>query len=125
MSDYPTNSTEGMPLFEATAEPPWEAAQRGIDQAERNANLDWKEAAIECVRTVARRYREFTTDEVLVELDKLPEKTHNLSALGAVMRRADREGLIANTGQMRQTKIARRHRKLTVWRSKLVGEYEA
>lgn len=117
MSDYPAESTESLPLLEATAEPAWESAQRGIDQAERNANEDWKEAALECVRTAAKQLHELTADDVLELLEKESVETHNMAALGPVFLRAAKRGWIRNSNRMVQSRIPRRHRKITVWES--------
>jgi len=92
-------------------------AQPAIDQSYGNANEDWRAAAIRCLRHAAKIHDEFTSDEVLVLLDAETVETHNLMALGGIFLRAKREGLIETTGKYRQTRISRRHRKLTVWKS--------
>jgi hypothetical protein len=59
-------------------------------------------------------------DEVRAALlDHFPHfQTHNMSALGAVMRRAAKNGLIANTGEFRRSEMVQSHRDLRpVWRS--------
>ena len=91
--------------------------QPAIHQAERNADEQWKEAAAECLRQVAETHAEFTADEVQHLLDEREVTTHNPSALGPVFLAAARGGLIVNTNRMVQTKIPRRHRKVTVWKS--------
>lgn len=87
-----------------------------IARADEHAAPDWKTAARAAVRWCASHHATFTTDEVLARLDATgAPRTHNPSALGPVMLRAARDGLIAKTGDMRPSRLARRHRDLTVW----------
>ncbi|MEM1224570.1 MAG: hypothetical protein AAGJ40_02675 [Planctomycetota bacterium] len=99
-------------LFEQVVQP-------AIDRAEANADESWKSAAMECIAIAASTMEDFTADDILELLSNRPEKTHNLAALGPVMQKAKRIGWIANTGRMRQTRLAQRHRKLTVWQSRV------
>jgi hypothetical protein len=91
------------------------ARQAGIDQSGDTAGGDWKTEAAEQVRFLARTLDDFTTDEVIARLELLGVVPSNLMALGAVMQSAARAGVIRKTGEVRRTKIARRHRDLTVW----------
>lgn len=87
-----------------------------IGRAEINAAADWKAAAALAVRWCAGNLTTFTTDDVLVRLAAMhAPSTHNLSALGPVIQAAARAGLIAKTGHLRPTRLAQRHRDLTVW----------
>ena len=98
----------------------WDTSvQPAIDQADKNANRDWKQTATDCLLEVAKSKAEFTSDDVVEMLEQQDAETHNLSALGGVFQRAEKAGVISNTGDMVQTRIARRHRKLTLWKSKL------
>lgn len=98
-----------------------QAMADGIQRADDNADELWKETALDGVQLLARRMDEFTTDELIAWLERCEEDTHNKAALGPVMQRAARLGWIENTGRMVQSKIPRRHRKITVWRSLLRG----
>lgn len=106
---------EQLTLFDAT-----EAAlarAEAIERSGRNAHPAWRAAAREAVRWCANRYLLFTSDEVIARLDATgAPPTHNLAALGPVFLEAARAGEIAKTGHQRSTRIARRHRDLTVWR---------
>ena len=82
----------------------------------------WKADAFDAVFWCANRYEEFTTDEVIARLEALNTIDGvNLMGLGHVMQRSAKEGWIFNTERTRQTKISRRHRKLTVWGSLLLS----
>jgi len=92
-------------------------AQPAIDQAEGNANPDWKTIAEAAILLCAECCDTFTSDEVITTLRTSTVETHNLMALGGLFQKAARQGMIENTGQTRQTTLKERHRKLTVWRS--------
>lgn len=92
------------------------AKEDAIGRADTHADSDWKEAAYRAVCDVAERLVDFTADDIWPLLERSGESTHEASALGPVFLRAARENLIEQTGEMRQTRFARRHRKLTVWR---------
>lgn len=90
----------------------------GIARAEAHAPADWRQAAHDALRWCRNHYATFTADEVLARLEVVgAPATHNLSALGPVFLAASRAGLIAKTGTLRPTRLARRHRDLTVWAS--------
>lgn len=89
----------------------------GIDTAAANAAAAWAERAASCIRVVAERGNPFTTDDVLTELARWPESTHNTAALGPIMQRLEREHVIVNTGDRRRPKMAQRHRMLTCWKA--------
>lgn len=92
------------------------AREAGIATAGAHAAPAWRIAAEEAVRWCSAHLTTFTTDDVIVRLDALgAPRTHNLAALGPVMQGAARTGLIAKTGELRPTRISRRHRDLTVW----------
>lgn len=90
----------------------------GIARADSNANTPWKEAAMDAVRFLAKMRITFTADDVWLRLeDSAVAETHQPSALGPIFMRAAREGIIYNTHTTVPTKIARRHREITVWGS--------
>lgn len=91
------------------------ARQDGIDRAGETAGDEWKREAAAQVAYLARTLDDFTTDEVIARLDAVGCVPDNLMALGAVMQSAARAGVIRKTGEVRRTKIPRRHRDLTVW----------
>lgn len=91
------------------------ARQEGIDRSGDTAGDDWKSEAAAQVAFLARTTTDFTTDEVIARLEIVGHVPENLMALGAVMQSAARAGIIRKTGATRRTKIARRHRDLTVW----------
>lgn len=96
----------------------FDVVEAAIATADRNANPDWKDAAARCIAFFAGQCREFTSDDVIERLEEhYPDAaTHNMAALGPLFLRASRAGLIENTGRMIQSRIPRRHRKITVWR---------
>lgn len=75
------------------------AAQEGIDRADRAADLEWKVAAMMAVRQIARERREFTTDDVWERIPAVREPR----ALGAVMQKAAKAGVIEKSDRVRES----------------------
>ena len=100
-----------------------DALDDALARVEEAANPDWLLTAIEAGRRVALLQEELTTDDIWTQLDLSPSiGTKEPRAMGAVMRKLQRSGVVENT--MRQ-KISGReecHRRpLTVWRSLIWG----
>lgn len=99
-----------------------------IAQVEANANDQWKEAAFAAVQRVCRKKQTFFTDDVWKEfhasdgIEKSEFGTHDRRAMGAVIKRAEREGLCENTGQFRPSSRKSTHRSpRSLWRSKVAS----
>lgn len=95
--------------------------REAIDRVELNADNRWKEAAAEVVRRVASDRAEFTTDRIWALLEKDHPNLgppHEPRAMGAVMRKAAKAGLIEKTDRVTRTERPEAHRRdITVWRS--------
>lgn len=94
MTDQPT-------LWDALA-----AADQAIARVDENADEGWKRAADQVVWEWSQTYRDFTTDDVIESLDSLGVTTHDNRALGPVIRRMVRKGIIHEVGM---TRSRRRH----------------
>lgn len=101
----------------------WDVITNAITRVDLHAAPDWKDAAAASIETLSRQLDEITADDVLQHMERhYPDvHTHNLAALGPVFMRAQKAGLIATTGRMVQSRIPRRHRKITVWKSLMRG----
>jgi hypothetical protein len=101
----------------------WAGKADGMGRADDHADVDWKTAADDALVEAARTRREITTDDVMRLIDPRAE-THDLRALGPVMRRGAQLGLIepANTIGRPCARGARHASRLMVWRSLI---YEA
>ena len=87
-------------------------------RVERNANAEWLQVAFLCVIDVARIMRTFTTDDVWQRVGLLGVTTHEPRAMGAVMRRAVREGLCVPTDRYEKSARPECHaRPVRIWRS--------
>lgn len=76
---------------------------------------EWKEVAYNTVCLVAKRYAEFTPDEIWAAGLPKPEEAR---ALGGVMTRARNAGVIEKTGRVRPTTQPESHNTdVTIWRS--------
>ena len=82
---------------------------RGIEQADAAARPDWKDAAYAAVCEAARRLNSFTVDDVYQFIPAGTPPTHDGRAMGAVMGRAKREGVIRPTSSFRTGKQAKSH----------------
>lgn len=77
---------------------------------------DWAKEAFEIVKKVAAEKEEFTPDDIW---DAGLKKPAEARALGAVMRRAKKEGLIEKTGRVKPTTQQESHgTDVTIWRAK-------
>lgn len=102
------------------------SAQIGMEVADENANERWKRWVDGAIQAVARKYAEFTVDEVLAELESLPNppSTHNLGALGPRMKKVSAElGYMTATEKVLRSKRPEKNGNLhRVWRSNLYGK---
>lgn len=82
------------------------AADEAIKRVDDNAEKAWKHAAAEIVWELSKIRSGFTTDDVMEDLDRSGIVTHDNRALGPVMRRMIRSGVIHEIGM---TRSRRRH----------------
>lgn len=89
-----------------------------LGRVESNATDEWKEAALDAVRYVAGKRREFTTDAVWSILERSRIDTHEPRAMGAIMRVAASHGYCESTDRTRQSVRPECHaRPIRIWRS--------
>lgn len=83
-----------------------ERIANGMQQADDNADGRWKHIFDACVLAAARKKPEITSDDVLEEIENLPEapSTHNLSAIGPAMKRAAEMGILKRTDRTVRSK---------------------
>jgi len=83
-----------------------------IDRVEAGAPNDWIERAVYVIRQLTRERVFITTDEVWERMDAPPEPR----AMGAAMRRAQREGIIRPSDQVRNSNRPACHaRPIRIW----------
>jgi len=95
-------------------------AQEGMAQADANASPLWKRWFDDCVMAAAKKKAEITSDDVLSELEALPNppSTHNLGAIGSAMVRAAKDGLLERTERLKRSQRPEKNGNLQrVWRS--------
>lgn len=99
--------------------------EEAIARADEHADPDWKEIAYRAIVWLARVYSEFTTDDVWDAMVRwYPQATtHEPRALGAIMRKAARNGVIEKTDRVRESirPVCHRNPK-AVWRSRVYGK---
>jgi hypothetical protein len=90
-------------------------------QADENADCRWRHTFDGCVLAAARKKPEITSDDVLAEIEALPDppSTHNLAAIGPAMKRAAVMGILARTDRCVRSQIGHKNGNLhAVWVSK-------
>ena len=83
----------------------------GMQAADEHANQRWPHNFDGCVLAAARRQREITSDDVLTEIESLPNppETHNLAAIGPAMIRAAANGILTRTDRVRRSQRPEKH----------------
>lgn len=99
------------------------AREEAIARVDRNADDDWMDAALQAVTDLANSRESFTTDDVwLLLTNRGVEPPHEVRAMGAVMRRAARAGLVSKTDRVRNSVRVECHcRPVAVWASHGIG----
>jgi hypothetical protein len=99
------------------------SAQIGMERCDSHANVLWKRWTDGAIQAVARRLEYFTVDDVLSELEAMPNPpdTHNLAALGPRMKEVAKVlGYMEATNEVKRSKRPEKHGNLMrVWKSKL------
>ena len=107
-----------------TAKLPAPAQERiadGMRQADENADGRWRHIFDGCVLAAARKKAEITSDDVLAELELLPDRpgTHNLAAIGPAMKRAAEMGVLAYTDRVKRSERKEKHgNRQNIWLSR-------
>ena len=87
-----------------------------IAEGEENADEGWKKDVHEAILKCVDRLDEFTTDDVWAILDT-DDDLADPRAIGAIMQRVQRSGVIAPTDQRRPSARPEAHRRpIRVWR---------
>lgn len=93
-----------------------------MDAVEAGANPDWLLAAHQCVRNAAMQHPRITTDHVFALLDPMPVTTRDTRAIGPVMKRAGKDGVLLSTEEFWPCRRGKRHASpLRVWLSLIYG----
>lgn len=93
------------------------AKAEAISRVEAHANEDWLDAAMLALQRVARRQAELTTDDVWAVLNTGDASTHEARAIGPVMLRGQREGLIGPTDRIKLSSLGGGRWKVRIWTS--------
>jgi hypothetical protein len=93
----------------------------GMRQADEHADPRWRHIFDACVLAAARKRPEITSDDVLAEIEALPNppSTHNLAAIGPAMKRAAQMGLLIYSDRVKRSERPEKHgNRQNVWVSK-------
>jgi hypothetical protein len=92
-------------------------ANDGMEASYRHSTTEYKEAARERLHWLVSNYSEFTSDDIVNHLNRIGV-VGNHSALGAIIRSAERVGLIVFSGRFAESNRPELHkRSVRVWRS--------
>lgn len=91
--------------------------EEGIRKSYDNAGQEWKLAATETLWKLCRRQDFVTSEDVIHELQLKNIKTHNLSALGGIFRRAKNNGWIKSSGITFSQRKTRHSAPIRRWKS--------
>ena len=95
----------------------------GMDRADRNADDDWKRRAGQLIAWMAEIWPDgFTSDDVYGHLEAEGFSTHEPRALGPLIKRAERAGLIRWVGFERSRRPSRHRGTVTRWVGVKYGE---
>jgi len=97
----------------------------GMKQADENANQRWRHVFDGCVLAAARKKAEITSDDVLAEIETLPNppETHNLAAIGPAMKRGAQMGILARTDRFARSIRPEKNGNLhAIWTSRVYVE---
>lgn len=86
-----------------------------IDLVDEHADETWKTEANRLMFRFAAGARPFTADDLWAELQRSGVTTHEPRALGAVFRRAARDGIITPIGYKASTRPECHGRPVRVW----------
>ena len=99
-----------------------EAATAGMEQSYRNSSTEYKRAARERLTYLIQSYDKFTSDDIINDLNRIGI-VGNHAALGAMIKGAERAGLITATGEYKESSRPERHRApIRVWKSNIVKD---
>lgn len=93
----------------------------GMKRADDGANEFWKHIFDGCVLAAARKKAELTSDDVLAEIEALPNapETRSLVAIGPAMVRAAQMGIITRTDRVKRSERPEKHgNRQNIWLSR-------
>ena len=94
--------------------------EEALERVDRNANSEWKDAALKSVQHRARYCASVTANDVFADLEQLGLHTHENRALGAVFQKAAKLGWIVKTDRtVPSTRKTRHSGDVRVWASQL------
>ena len=97
--------------------------QRGMEQVEKNADTEWKQAAEQAIYHYARHNHELTVNDMWAGIESLGLTTHETRGAGPVMRRCAKRGWIEKTDRVSKTTRASRNcGDVAIWRSIIYTE---
>ncbi len=88
----------------------------GIRKADDHADIEWKDAALFAVWRCAKKMTRLSADDVTRCIPSGFE-THDMRAMGGIMRRGANRGWIESVGMLRSTRTKSHRGPRTAWRS--------
>jgi hypothetical protein len=93
-----------------------EAVKRSYDHADK----DWKRKVIEVIQDICTRQQFFSADDIQDRMEREEERTHDNSALGAMIKKVEKMGLCKPSGYTKSKRKGRHSGVLVLWRSNVI-----
>jgi hypothetical protein len=88
-----------------------------LESVRGNADQQWQDAAMQCLRALAATGEPFTADEVHDLMRPYGVTTASENAMGAMFNKARREGVIVSDGMYRPSERRDAHRRMVrIWK---------
>lgn len=109
-------------IFDQTAR----KKQEGIEASYRHSDDVWKREAAARMRFLAEHCDTFTSEDILINLERRGIVTGNNKAIAGVLQAGQRAGLITGTDNFVKSKRPQRHHApIMVWKSLVRRQYAA
>jgi len=92
--------------------------EKAVEQSYTNADSQWREMALQCVKTICEKHETFTVNEVRALVQMSPLKTHDNRAMGGVMATAKKLGWLAPTGESIPSVVGHKVH-IQIWKSRI------
>ena len=95
--------------------------EKAINEAMVNANQQWRDNAIKCLREICMTHELFTVNDVRPLVESYGFTTHDKRAMGGVIKYGKSKGWLEATGITYPSKVGHKV-PMQLWRSKIKNE---
>lgn len=95
-----------------------QVTEKAVERSYVNADSQWREMALQCVKVICEKHKTFTVNEVRDLVKMSPLKTHDNRAMGGVMATAKKLGWLAPTGESIPSVVGHKVH-IQIWQSRI------